>query len=73
MADRDLVINALLREQFRKERVPFGVSSGDLRRKIHQWCKDLGLRPEAVGQVILPIIDEMLKETQAAFHEAFNP
>lgn len=67
-----VVVNALLRDMFRKERIPIGVSSGDIKRKVHQFCKDFGISPEAMGKEILPILDEMIEETRDALHHAFE-
>lgn len=72
MADKDFVVNALLRDQFRKERIPIGISAADLRRKVHQWCKDFGIQPEVMGKVVLPIIEELIEETRGALHAAFK-
>ncbi len=72
MADRNLVIRALIRDQLRKEQIPIGISPGEFRRKIHRRCADFGLQPEAMGEAILPIIDEMIEETRNAIHAAFK-
>ncbi len=63
------VSRKLLKDYLRSERIPLGVNKNDLKRKIVQKCRDLGVPPEDLGKLLLPLVAELASETVGVFDE----